>query len=150
MNGWRTDRSPEFADDPDAQVTAQLVMSRLAGEMSSAGDLAESLMKALGSHQALLPIGAVTAPFWINVDTSQIICAVRVTETARDTGKPSYTGLVFRLDDAELAAMVEAVGLLRLTRLTVRRFGDMLPYDEQRRPDRGLVATSSACDMATS
>ncbi len=90
-------------------------------DMSFAGRLMNLYLTPLN----ILPIGSVEAPFWLHRESSSLFCIIRTTEIHRDSGTPSYNGLVLGLTPEDFAALEAEYQRIRKPRMTVMRVADL-------------------------
>lgn len=72
-------------------------------------------------YPAVLPIGQVSCPFWLNRPTRSLICLVRTTETDYQHGGSSYDLMTLTLEPDSFQELVDAVTTVRDARIQVTR-----------------------------
>lgn len=126
---------------PDADETCQDVMRLVADRLALRTEppqLAENLLHEFVDQMIILPLGSVSAPFWLNNRDTALICAFRTTDERADTGQPGYSPLaVIPLDNASYARLLEEAAANPGRRMMVHRFADLHPNDPAT-PDRGF------------
>ena len=114
--------------DPERVVGAdagmQLILSQtadlLAGEALSQ-ELLSHFFQGSAHTMNALPLGSVSAPFWLNRKQPAFFVMVRTSTEARDTRLPSYDGLAVTLDAEKFAVLEREVTLRQARRMTVTR-----------------------------
>jgi hypothetical protein len=126
---------------PDADETCQDVMRLVADRLAlrtEPPEVAENLLHEFVDQMHILPLGSVSAPFWLISRDTALICTFRTTGARADTGEPGYSPLlVFPLDNVSYARLCEEVAANPGRRMMVHRFADLHPNDPGT-PDRGF------------
>ena len=138
----RTGRGSEFGElAPDRAAFAGQMLDLVAERMPAADErLVEVLADYLNDRISLVPIAQVTAPFWLSLGGAvpRLAVAIRVTETEREKGQPSYDFCMIPLSAEKLALLQEQMQLLRSWRMEVRRYADISRYLPGNDQGRGL------------
>jgi hypothetical protein len=125
---------------PDADETCQHIMRLVADRLAQRTEppqLAGNLLHEFVDQMRILPLGSVSAPFWLNSPDTALICVFRTTVPHSDTGEPAYSPLVkIPLDNASYARLREEVAANPGGRMMVYRFADLHPNDPGT-PNRG-------------
>lgn len=118
---------------PDADETCEYVMRLVADKLAQRTDppqVAENLLHEFVDQMLILPLGSVSAPFWLNSPDTALICVFRTTVPHADTGEPAYSPLVtIPLDNASYARLRAEVAANPGGRMLVHRFADLHPND---------------------
>ena len=138
----RTGRGSEFRElAPDRAAFAGQMLDMVAERMPAANELlVKVLADYLNDRISLVPIAHVTAPFWLSLAGAvpRLAVAIRVTETEREKGQPSYDFCMIPLTAEKLALLQEQMQLLRSSRMEVRRYADISRYLPGKDQGRGL------------
>jgi hypothetical protein len=136
----RTGRENEFPElTPEQAASVGQVLDLVADRMPAALErVVTVLADYLNDRISLVPIAQVTAPFWVSLGGPfpRLVVGIRVTETEREQGKPSYDLYMVPLTAEKLAQLQEQMQLLHSSRMEVRRYADIaqfMPDDDQGR-----------------
>jgi hypothetical protein len=138
----RGSRDSEFGNltEADASMLGD-VLEVVAAQMPPANEQAlEALAYHLNDHISLVPIAQVTAPFWLSLggEVPRLAVGIRVTETERKFGRPSYSLCMLPLSAEQLEHLQQQMRVLRGTRMEVRRYADAAGYRADIDEGRGL------------
>jgi hypothetical protein len=136
--------------DPSRVTTAsefcRAIMSSAANALTLAEppeEIATQLLNAMQAVMGMVPLGQVTAPFWLNRPTGSFICMIRTTEHNVADDGPSYDVLSTPLTETEFQELEAAEARSMLPRMTVTRLADVVQANEawgQRGHGRNVVA----------
>ena len=138
----RTGRRNEFGDlTPEQAAALGRILDLVADRILPADEeFVNEMAGGLGDRISLVPIGQVTAPFWLSLgdEVRRLVVGIRVTETERERGKPSYTLYVVPLTAEKAAQLEEQMHLLHSSRMQVRRYADISQFAPDNDQGRGL------------
>ncbi len=114
----------------DAECLAAIEVAEQASEREHRLD--EKTVIGLGHYHIqllrVLPLGEVDAPFWLLSQEAGFFVLIRTTEKHYEHGGPSYNGMTITgLERAEFERLQSEVRRIQRTRMTVRRFADVVP-----------------------
>jgi hypothetical protein len=126
---FRAGRADEFGElGPELAASVGAVLD-LAAELIPAPDeeVAGALASLLDDRMSLVPIGQVSAPFWLSVGGSgpRLMIVLRVTEADRKQGTPSYDAYMIPLTEKQSAELQEQMRTLHCSRIDVTRYADI-------------------------
>jgi hypothetical protein len=84
---------------------------------------------------AILPLGSVSCPFWLNPENQMLACVIRTTEHGKDSGEPSYDLAVFQLDQDAFDQLADRVQVTGECRMRLTRVADLSEFNNA---ERGL------------
>lgn len=138
----RTGRENEFSKlPPELAASVGRVLDVVAGGIPAAYEQNISALAGyLGDRISLVPLAQVTAPFWLSLGgpVPTLAVSIRVTETERELGRPSYAWCTIPLKAEQVELLQDQMRLVRSSRMEVRRYADITHYVPGGDQGRGL------------